>query len=298
MLPCSEQLRPKDIELRLRRARPALIVTHERNTDAVAAAAPDCPVLTVPHPDLLTGHERATVRRPRRSRPLLRPVHLRDERPAEARHARAALRVGPGGAVAPLARRRAGRAGLVDRRAGLVEVRAQRLPRAVVVRRSRAVAGQTLRPGRASRDDPRRAGADPLHGTDRVPPDRGTRPDRECAVVTADRHCRRGTRHPGARGLARADRTADRRRLRPDRDRSCQWRAARRDRSARLDGPAAARRPRRDRGRRAVRRSRDRPDVLPRLRRRGRRPRACGTPATGSARTRTAGCSSRRAPTT
>ncbi len=57
MLPCSEQLRPKDIGLRLRRARPGLVVTHERNADAVSAAAPDCPVLVVPHADLLAGHE-------------------------------------------------------------------------------------------------------------------------------------------------------------------------------------------------------------------------------------------------
>jgi acyl-coenzyme A synthetase/AMP-(fatty) acid ligase len=55
MLPCSEQLRAKDLALRLARARPALVVCHERNRDELDAAAPDCPVLTVPSIDLLTS---------------------------------------------------------------------------------------------------------------------------------------------------------------------------------------------------------------------------------------------------
>jgi acetyl-CoA synthetase len=46
-LPCSEQLRPKDLALRLRAARPALAVCHQRNAEALAHAAPDCPVLHV-----------------------------------------------------------------------------------------------------------------------------------------------------------------------------------------------------------------------------------------------------------
>jgi acyl-coenzyme A synthetase/AMP-(fatty) acid ligase len=54
-LPCSEQLRPKDVALRLRRARPALIVCDVRNRAVVAAAEPDCPVLEVPDPALLSG---------------------------------------------------------------------------------------------------------------------------------------------------------------------------------------------------------------------------------------------------
>jgi acetyl-CoA synthetase len=48
MLPCSEQLRPKDVALRLRRARPAVVVADERNRAVVEAAAPDCPVLWAP----------------------------------------------------------------------------------------------------------------------------------------------------------------------------------------------------------------------------------------------------------
>jgi acetyl-CoA synthetase len=58
MLPCSEQLRAKDLTLRLARARPALVVCHERNRAELDAAAPDCPVLTVPSTDLLAdAHE-------------------------------------------------------------------------------------------------------------------------------------------------------------------------------------------------------------------------------------------------
>lgn len=56
-LPCSEQLRPKDLALRITRARPSLVVCDERNRAALDAAAPDCPVLTIPDARLLHGHE-------------------------------------------------------------------------------------------------------------------------------------------------------------------------------------------------------------------------------------------------
>jgi acetyl-CoA synthetase len=51
-LPCSEQLRPRDLALRIRRAAPAAVLCDERNADAIAAAGPDCPVLTVPDDSL------------------------------------------------------------------------------------------------------------------------------------------------------------------------------------------------------------------------------------------------------
>lgn len=54
-LPCSEQLRPHDIALRLRRAEPTAVVCDERNRAALDAAGPACPVLTVPDARLLTG---------------------------------------------------------------------------------------------------------------------------------------------------------------------------------------------------------------------------------------------------
>lgn len=55
MLPCSEQLRPKDLALRLERAAPTLAVCDARNRAALDAAAPRCPVLTVPDESLWVG---------------------------------------------------------------------------------------------------------------------------------------------------------------------------------------------------------------------------------------------------
>src|SRR5947209_19827030 len=47
-LPCNEQLRAKDLRLRLAIADPKLIVTDERNVGELGAAEPDCPMLTIP----------------------------------------------------------------------------------------------------------------------------------------------------------------------------------------------------------------------------------------------------------
>ena len=51
-LPCTEQLRPKDLELRLRTARPRLVVCDERNAGVLAAAGWDGPALWVPWGEL------------------------------------------------------------------------------------------------------------------------------------------------------------------------------------------------------------------------------------------------------
>jgi acyl-coenzyme A synthetase/AMP-(fatty) acid ligase len=48
VLPATEQLRAKDLRLRLDVARPDLIVADERNLAALEAAEPDCPVALVP----------------------------------------------------------------------------------------------------------------------------------------------------------------------------------------------------------------------------------------------------------
>ena len=48
VLPCTEQLRARDLRLRLDVARPAAIVCDERNRVELDGAGPDCPVLTVP----------------------------------------------------------------------------------------------------------------------------------------------------------------------------------------------------------------------------------------------------------
>jgi acetyl-CoA synthetase len=48
VLPCTEQLRAKDLRLRLAAVRPALIVADERNRAELEAAAPECEVVLVP----------------------------------------------------------------------------------------------------------------------------------------------------------------------------------------------------------------------------------------------------------
>jgi acetyl-CoA synthetase len=55
VLPCTEQLRAKDLRLRLDAARPKLVLCDERDADELAAARPDCRVLLVPEPSLLSG---------------------------------------------------------------------------------------------------------------------------------------------------------------------------------------------------------------------------------------------------
>src|SRR4051812_47793345 len=69
VLPCTEQLRAKDLGLRLRIARPAAIVCDERNRPELDDAGPDCPVLTIPDDDLY------------REAPAPPPVELDDEDP-------------------------------------------------------------------------------------------------------------------------------------------------------------------------------------------------------------------------
>jgi acyl-coenzyme A synthetase/AMP-(fatty) acid ligase len=48
VLPCNEQLRARDLRLRLAVAAPALIVADERNLPELEAAGPGCPVLAIP----------------------------------------------------------------------------------------------------------------------------------------------------------------------------------------------------------------------------------------------------------
>jgi acetyl-CoA synthetase len=57
IVPCSEQLRPKDVSLRIRRAEPALIVCDERNRTVVEAVEPTCPVVYIPDDALLSASE-------------------------------------------------------------------------------------------------------------------------------------------------------------------------------------------------------------------------------------------------
>lgn len=55
VLPCTEQLRAKDLELRLAVAKPKLIIADERNAAELRAARPACPVLFVPDEELFSG---------------------------------------------------------------------------------------------------------------------------------------------------------------------------------------------------------------------------------------------------
>jgi acetyl-CoA synthetase len=58
-LACNEQLRAKDLRMRLSAAQPSLIVADERDLGELSAAEPGCPVLTAPD-EKLFEHEAAT----------------------------------------------------------------------------------------------------------------------------------------------------------------------------------------------------------------------------------------------
>jgi len=61
VLPCNEQLRAKDLRLRLEIATPKLILVDERNVAELDAAGPDCTVLTVPDEALFAAPAPAAV---------------------------------------------------------------------------------------------------------------------------------------------------------------------------------------------------------------------------------------------
>ncbi len=61
VLPCTEQLRAKDLRLRIDVARPALIVADERNRSELEAAGTDVPVAYVPDEALFAGEPAAIV---------------------------------------------------------------------------------------------------------------------------------------------------------------------------------------------------------------------------------------------
>ena len=60
-LPCTEQLRAKDLRWRIDVARPALVIADERDRAALEAAAPACPVLLVPDERLLDAEPAPAV---------------------------------------------------------------------------------------------------------------------------------------------------------------------------------------------------------------------------------------------
>ncbi|MHB8235338.1 MAG: acyl-CoA synthetase, partial [Solirubrobacteraceae bacterium] len=60
-LPCTEQLRAKDLRMRIDAVRPTLILADERNRTELEAAAPDCPAALVPDARLYEGEPASTV---------------------------------------------------------------------------------------------------------------------------------------------------------------------------------------------------------------------------------------------
>lgn len=60
-LPCNEQLRAKDLRLRIAHARPKLIVADERNLGELSKARPDSEVLVIPDERLYQGATRAAA---------------------------------------------------------------------------------------------------------------------------------------------------------------------------------------------------------------------------------------------
>ncbi len=61
VLPCTEQLRAKDLRLRIDAVRPSLIVADERNRAELEAAAPQCPVALVPDERLFAAEPAAAA---------------------------------------------------------------------------------------------------------------------------------------------------------------------------------------------------------------------------------------------
>lgn len=61
VLPCTEQLRAKDLRLRLQAAAPALVLVDERDAAELSAAAPSCPVLNVPDESLFAAEPAQSV---------------------------------------------------------------------------------------------------------------------------------------------------------------------------------------------------------------------------------------------
>jgi acyl-coenzyme A synthetase/AMP-(fatty) acid ligase len=61
VLPCTEQLRARDLRWRIDAAGPALVVADERNRSELEAAKPDCPVLLVPDETLFAAEPAPAV---------------------------------------------------------------------------------------------------------------------------------------------------------------------------------------------------------------------------------------------
>ena len=220
VLPCTEQLRAKDLRLRIDVADPALILADERNRDelqaalgataatsaaaAVGATTVGGTVATpaiayVPDESLFGGEPAPAVELAADDPCLITFTSGTAGEPKAVVHAQRYLDGQRVQAEHWLGRAR-GRAGVVHRRERLVEVGAQRVHRAVAVGRGGAAARRALRPARAPGAARARARERAVHGADRVPRDRQAR-----HAATARAPARHGRRRRGAqpRGAAR-----------------------------------------------------------------------------------------------
>ena len=218
VLPCTEQLRAKDLRLRLAVARPSLLIADERNRSELEAAAPECEVAFIGDEALFAAEPAPAVELGEEDPCLITFTSGTSGEPKAVVHGQRYL-AGQRAAGQPLAGCSRGRARVVHRRLGLEQVGAERVHRAMAVGRSSAVARRALRSFRAPGRAAQRAGEHPLHGSHRVPRDRQARDDSGDARPARDGGGRRGAQPRGAARLEGGDGTRDPRRLRADRDR-------------------------------------------------------------------------------
>ena len=163
VLPCTEQLRSKDLRLRLDVAAPAAVLADARDLDQLQEAGPDCPVIEVPDETLFDA-EPAPAAELAPEDPCLITFTSGTAGAAQGRAPRPALPLRAARPGRALARARARRPRVVHGRERLVEVGAQRVHRALAARRRRAAARRALRPARAARAPRPRAGQRAVHG--------------------------------------------------------------------------------------------------------------------------------------
>ena len=239
VLPCTEQLRPKDLRLRLDVARPRLVVADERNADALAAAGWDGPVLWAPwrglperevppaaelgplDPCLITFTS-GTAGEPK--------AVLHGQRYLAGQHLQAEHWLAPGAGELVWCTAASG----WSKSARNAFIAPWLRGAAALLHDARFDPHERLE--LVEREGVERA----LHGADRVPRDREARRAAPGPLAARPGRRRRGARPRDPRRVPRRDRAVDPRRLRPDRDRPAHRHAARRAGAARLDGPAAA----------------------------------------------------------
>ena len=241
VLPCTEQLRAKDLRLRLDAARPAL-VARRRAQRATSWRRPGRRAASLTIPDeALYAAEPAPAVELDAARPVPDHVHERHGRRAEGRRCTrsatwpaSACRPSTGSTRAPGDLVWCTAASGWSKSARNVFIAPWIRGAAALLHDARFDPHERLELLRA------RARERAVHGADRVPRDRQARRAAAGRRPARAGRRRRGAEPGGAARVARGDRPVDPRRLRPDRDRPADRRAARRAGPARLDGPPAA----------------------------------------------------------